>query len=444
MSVWTLARRDGAHESVDPARDPQGGREAGRAVDGRRPARRPTRSRSRRIRAACDTVLSQHPKEALQYAASEGFPPLREWVAARLRPGRLPRRGRPGADHDRIAAGARSGRQGVHRRRARRWRSKRRPTSARCRPSFRTSRVRQPGVRRRGPDARGGGRRCRAARPARASCTCCRISRTPPAGRLATTGVTALVAAARAAGVPIVEDNPYGDLWFDQAPPAVDDLALARGLHVPRLVLEGAHAGLPARVPGRAPRRVPASWSRPSRPPTSTRRGSTSAWSTRSCATASSTATCRRSASATASSATPWRRRCARTCPTAPRGRSRAAACSSGCGCPRASTRCRCSTRRSTAGVAFVPGAPFYAADPDVRTLRLSFVTLSPAEIADAVAVLGRVLAEAVRTRRRAAAGREHALWRRIATARGAGAAAPCRRRCITSSTARGVRLIFG
>ena len=29
-----------------------------------------------------------------------------------------------------------------------------------------------------------------------------------------------VVEAARRAGVPIVEDNPYGDLWFDEAPPA--------------------------------------------------------------------------------------------------------------------------------------------------------------------------------------------------------------------------------
>ena len=29
----------------------------------------------------------------------------------------------------------------------------------------------------------------------------------------------ALVAAAKQAGVPLVEDNPYGDLWFDAAPP---------------------------------------------------------------------------------------------------------------------------------------------------------------------------------------------------------------------------------
>jgi 2-aminoadipate transaminase len=46
------------------------------------------------------------------------------------------------------------------------------------------------------------------------------------------------------------------------------------------------------------------------------------------------------------------------------------------------------------AGVAYVPGAAFYAHAPDPRTLRLSYVTLSPAEIADGVAVLGRVLRE--------------------------------------------------
>ncbi|MGH2900203.1 MAG: PLP-dependent aminotransferase family protein, partial [Solirubrobacteraceae bacterium] len=32
--------------------------------------------------------------------------------------------------------------------------------------------------------------------------------------------------------------------------------------------------------------------------------------------------------------------------------------------------------------VAFVPGAPFFAADPDPRALRLSFTTHAPPEIA--------------------------------------------------------------
>jgi 2-aminoadipate transaminase len=44
------------------------------------------------------------------------------------------------------------------------------------------------------------------------------------------------------------------------------------------------------------------------------------------------------------------------------------------------------------AGVAYVPGAAFYADQPDLRTMRLSFVTLSPAAIDDAVKRLGNVV----------------------------------------------------
>ena len=36
------------------------------------------------MREACTKVLRDAPREALQYAASEGFAPLREWVAAHL------------------------------------------------------------------------------------------------------------------------------------------------------------------------------------------------------------------------------------------------------------------------------------------------------------------------------------------------------------------------
>ena len=46
------------------------------------------------------------------------------------------------------------------------------------------------------------------------------------------------------------------------------------------------------------------------------------------------------------------------------------------------------------AGIAFVPGMPFYAHAADVRALRLSFVTLSPEDIGTGVAILGRVLRE--------------------------------------------------
>ncbi|MGV3569201.1 MAG: PLP-dependent aminotransferase family protein [Ramlibacter sp.] len=46
-------------------------------------------------------------------------------------------------------------------------------------------------------------------------------------------------------------------------------------------------------------------------------------------------------------------------------------------------------------GVAFVPGSPFYAGTPDPRALRLSFVTASPEEIDRGVAALGQAIRQA-------------------------------------------------
>ena len=43
-------------------------------------------------------------------------------------------------------------------------------------------------------------------------------------------------------------------------------------------------------------------------------------------------------------------------------------------------------------GVAFVPGAPFYAADADLATLRLSFATADVGNILEGVGGLGRAL----------------------------------------------------
>ena len=45
------------------------------------------------------------------------------------------------------------------------------------------------------------------------------------------------------------------------------------------------------------------------------------------------------------------------------------------------------------AKVAFVPGAPFYANDPETNTLRLSFVTVPPERIREGVAILGKLIA---------------------------------------------------
>jgi 2-aminoadipate transaminase len=44
------------------------------------------------------------------------------------------------------------------------------------------------------------------------------------------------------------------------------------------------------------------------------------------------------------------------------------------------------------ARVAFVPGAPFYANEPQTNTLRLSFVTVPPERIREGIAVLGKLI----------------------------------------------------
>ena len=44
------------------------------------------------------------------------------------------------------------------------------------------------------------------------------------------------------------------------------------------------------------------------------------------------------------------------------------------------------------AKVAFVPGAPFYANEPETNTLRLSFVTVPPERIQEGVAILGKLI----------------------------------------------------
>jgi len=48
-------------------------------------------------------------------------------------------------------------------------------------------------------------------------------------------------------------------------------------------------------------------------------------------------------------------------------------------------------------GVAFVPGAPFYAQDPDARTLRLSFVTATHEQIDQGIAALAQAVKESLK-----------------------------------------------
>jgi 2-aminoadipate transaminase len=346
------------------------------------------------IRLASDRVLRESPREALQYAASEGFAPLREWVAQHLA-----RQGMAvGADQVLITTGSQQGLDlagkvladaGVPV-------AVESPTYLGALMAFNPF---EPNFVSLGGDDDGPlpeafGRLPHDAPGTRFAYLLPNFQN--PTGRVVPHARReAIVAAAQAARVPIVEDNPYGDLWYDTPPPpALASLwpdgclylgsfskVLAPGfrlgylvaprslfpkllqakqasdLHTPgfnqRVVHAVVHDGfLDAHVAGiraryKTQRDAMAQALRRHMPP-----------------------------------GTVWR---------APQG-----GMFFWLRLPEGLDAMALLPRAVEAGVAYVPGAPFYALHRDPRTLRLSFVTLTPEDVADGVAVLGRVLHDAL------------------------------------------------
>ena len=288
------------------------------------------------MREACERVLRDTPREALQYAASEGYGPLREWVAAQLAAQGLKVRGRAGADHHRLAAGAGPGRQGADRRRQpRRGRIAHLPGRAAglraVRAGLRRGRLRR--------------RRARCRRPLAAAAGARFLYLLPnfqnPSGRCMGARATRceVAQAAARAGLPLVEDNPYGDLWFDAPPPPPLAAAGGRRRDLPRLLLQGAGAGAAPGLRGGAAGAVPeaAAGQAGGRPaharlqPARGARGHPQRLPRH--------ARAARSARATRRSATRCARRSTRTCRPAAASTCRPAACSSGSSCPHGAGR---------------------------------------------------------------------------------------------------------
>jgi 2-aminoadipate transaminase len=167
------------------------------------------------MREATARVLRDAPREALQYAASEGYAPLREWVAAHL--------GEQGlaveAGQVLITTGSQQGLDLV--------------AKALIDPGSRIAVE--------SPTYLGALQAFAPCEPEVAAVDCDADGPLPdalaaaagarflyvlpnfqnPSGRcIGAARRDALVDAAQRAGVPLVEDNPYGDLWFDAPPPA--------------------------------------------------------------------------------------------------------------------------------------------------------------------------------------------------------------------------------
>jgi len=166
------------------------------------------------MREATARVLAEQPREALQYAASEGYGPLREWVAGELRGQGMAvdvgqvlittgsQQGLDLAGKVLVDPGSRVAVEA--------------PTYlgalqafAPYEPEFTAIEGDADGPH---PEA------LRAATGARFFYALPNFQN--PSGRcLGVARRAALVAAAQQAAVPIVEDNPYGELWFDAPPP---------------------------------------------------------------------------------------------------------------------------------------------------------------------------------------------------------------------------------
>ena len=173
------------------------------------------------VRDATEKVLREHPREALQYAASEGYAPLREWVAAHL----AQQHGmRATADQVLITTGSQQGldlaakvlidsgsRVLVET-----------PTYLGALQAFAPY---EPQIDALESDHEGPLPEALAAAAAvandRARLAYLQPNFQNPTGHVYTEARrAALVTAACRAGLPLVEDNPYGDLWYDAPPPA--------------------------------------------------------------------------------------------------------------------------------------------------------------------------------------------------------------------------------
>jgi len=162
--------------------------------------------------AACETVLRTDGRAALQYAASEGYRPLCEWVAASM-PWDV------SADQVLITTGSQQGLDLVAKVLIDEGSTVlvETPTYLGALQAFTPM---EPNIVSVDSDAEGVDIEDLAAKAKGARFLYVLPNFQNPTGRSMTEARRqALVERAAAIGLPLVEDNPYGDLWFDQPPP---------------------------------------------------------------------------------------------------------------------------------------------------------------------------------------------------------------------------------
>ena len=205
----------------------------------------------------------------------------------------------------------------------------------------------------------------------------------------------AVMAAARAAGVPVVEDNPYGDLWFDEAPPAALSSLWPEGSiylgSFSKVLTPGFRLGFLIAPKELYPKLLQAKQAADLHTPGFNQRVVyeviRNGFLEQHVPKIRAQYKANRDAMAKALEqhlppGCVWQK---------PKG-----GMFFWIRLPEGFDALALLDKAVEAGIAYVPGAAFYAQAADPRTMRLSFVTLTPELIGDGVAILGRVLREAM------------------------------------------------
>ncbi|PTT89350.1 2-aminoadipate aminotransferase [Pelomonas sp. HMWF004] len=348
------------------------------------------------IKAACDRVLTDAPREALQYASSEGFAPLREWVAARV--ASLGMKVSP--DQVLITTGSQQGLDLVGKILCDTGApvAVETPTYLGALQAFTPY---EPLFASLASDGEGPRPEAIAALPHDAPGTRFAYllpNYQNPTGRVMSAQRRAdIVQAARRAGVPIVEDNPYGDLWFDQPPPdALSSLWPEGSLYLgsfSKVLTPGFRLGYVIAPPELYPKLLQAKQAADLHTPGFNQRVVyeviRGGFLDRHVPAIRAHYKANRDAMAAA---------LADFLPAGCEWQSPEGGMFFWIRLPAGLDAMALLPQAVEAGIAFVPGAAFYAQQPDPRTLRLSFVTLTPALIRDGVETLGRLLHQTLET----------------------------------------------
>jgi len=342
------------------------------------------------MREACERVLADTPHEALQYAASEGYGPLRDWVAAQL--GTMGMKVQAGQVL--ITTGSQQGLDLVGKVLIDAGASVavEAPTYLGALQAFAPY---EPDFVAVECDEQGPLPQALAAAAGARFLYLLPNFQNPSGRSMGAARRLEVVQAAARAGLPLVEDNPYGELWFDAPPPPPLAATAGEGAiylgSFSKVLAPGLRLGYLVAPPVLYPKLLQAKQAADLHTPGFNQRVAHEVIRNGFLDTHLPMVRARYKAQRDA-----MRAALDKHLPTGCRFNVPAGGMFFWVELPEGLDAVALLPQAVDAGMAYVPGAPFYCHAPRLNTLRLSFVTVAPPLIDQGVAVLGRVLRTAL------------------------------------------------